>query len=308
MRLYFIISSLSFFLFLSGQLFSEVNSNILIKVGNKIITNYELKNKILSTLILSNQEINQENINNLKKQSIDSLIQKKIKQIELDRYELKADQVRVENYLKRVSLNDVDTLKKKFNDNQISFNLFLEEIEIQFAWQQLIFNTYASKIEIDKNNLAQEMDVILNKQQNILEFKLSEIEILINNNDQDKEKISNLINLINENGFEDVALKFSISTTAERKGNLGWINSKSLSEKIFSIVNNLNIGEISDPIIKQGSATIFKLDDKRVSKISEVDIDKIRLNLINRKRNELFDLYSQSLLSKLKNTTLIEYQ
>ena len=152
------------------------------------------------------------------------------------------------------------------------------------------------------------MDVILNKQQNILEFKLSEIEILINNNDQDKEKISNLINLINENGFEDVALKFSISTTAERKGNLGWINSKSLSEKIFSIVNNLNIGEISDPIIKQGSATIFKLDDKRVSKISEVDIDKIRLNLINRKRNELFDLYSQSLLSKLKNTTLIEYQ
>ena len=32
-------------------------------------------------------------------------------------------------------------------------------------------------------------------------------------------------------GFENVALKFSISSTAESKGDLGWINSTSLSKK-----------------------------------------------------------------------------
>ena len=37
--------------------FSQINNKILLKVGNKIITNYDLQNKILTSLILSNQEL-----------------------------------------------------------------------------------------------------------------------------------------------------------------------------------------------------------------------------------------------------------
>ena len=47
---------------------------------------------------------------------------------------------------------------------------------------------------------------------------MSEIEIPINNDESDKAKIADTIKLINEIGFEDTALKFSISSTAERKG------------------------------------------------------------------------------------------
>ena len=130
---------------------------------------------------------------------------------------------------------------------------------------------------------------------------------MINNDTRDEEKINNLINLIEKIGFEDAALKFSISSTAENKGNLGWINSKSLSKNIFEIVNKLNIGQISNPIIKQGSATILKLTDLRKSNISNLDKENLRKNILNNKKNELFNLYSQSLLSKLKNSTLIEY-
>ena len=68
----------SIFFFIEKSL-SATSNKILVKVGNKIITNYELKNKILTTLVLSKQNINQTNINKIKKQSIDSLIQKKNK-------------------------------------------------------------------------------------------------------------------------------------------------------------------------------------------------------------------------------------
>ena len=37
-----------------------------------------------------------------------------------------------------------------------------------------------------------------------------------------------MINLINEIGFENVALKFSISPSASAKGDLGWVNYNSL--------------------------------------------------------------------------------
>ena len=114
----------SIFFFIEKSL-SATSNKILVKVGNKIITNYELKNKILTTLVLSKQNINQTNINKIKKQSIDSLIQKKIKQIELDKYKYEVDQSRVDNYLKSISSNNILEFKNNFQNNNISFDLFL---------------------------------------------------------------------------------------------------------------------------------------------------------------------------------------
>ena len=38
--------------------FAKFENNIILKVENEIITNFEIKNKIISTLILGDQEIN----------------------------------------------------------------------------------------------------------------------------------------------------------------------------------------------------------------------------------------------------------
>ena len=54
------------FISLNENLFANLNNKILIKVEDKVITNFDVKNKIISTLILSGQEINQKNINKLK--------------------------------------------------------------------------------------------------------------------------------------------------------------------------------------------------------------------------------------------------
>ena len=75
-------------------------------------------------MILSNQEINQKNIDSLKKQSIDSLVQKKIKEIELERFNYQISQNRINDYLKGISINyeinleDKSFLHKKHLGNQ----------------------------------------------------------------------------------------------------------------------------------------------------------------------------------------------
>ena len=46
---------------------ASIESKIIVTVGENIITSYDLKNKILSSLILSNKEINQKNIDEIKK-------------------------------------------------------------------------------------------------------------------------------------------------------------------------------------------------------------------------------------------------
>ena len=46
------------------------NTKIVVKIENELITSYDIKNKIISTLLLNNKQINQENIDNLKKRSL----------------------------------------------------------------------------------------------------------------------------------------------------------------------------------------------------------------------------------------------
>ena len=64
---------------------------------------------------------------------------------------------------------------------------------------------------------------------------------------------------------------------------------------------------MSEPIKKQDKIIFLKLNDKKISNYSDINIDQLQKELIEQKRNELFLLYSNSLLSKLRNTKFIEY-
>ena len=62
---------------------SSNNVKIIVKIDNELITNFDIKNKIITKLILTNQEINQKNINDLKKISLEELIQNRLKKLSL---------------------------------------------------------------------------------------------------------------------------------------------------------------------------------------------------------------------------------
>ena len=76
-----------YFFFLLVQA-NAITNKIVLKVENEIITNYEVKNKILTSLVLSGDQITQENINNLKKRALESLIENKLKIIELKKFKI----------------------------------------------------------------------------------------------------------------------------------------------------------------------------------------------------------------------------
>ena len=287
--------------------FAKFENNIILKVENEIITNFEIKNKIISSLILGNQEINQNNIDKLKKQALDFLIQHKLKKIELSKYDFKKDAKQIENYLNAISDNNINNLKEKFSNNNIDFQLFLDELEIHFKWQNYIFQIYSKKVEIDEKGVDLELAKLIKEKSDIIQFRLSEIEILLNNDLSDREKISNIQQQIDNYGFESTAIKFSISSTASNKGDLGWMNAESLNKNIYELIKKINIGEVTEPLITKNSALFLKLKDKKISKVENINIDELRKNLIDQKKNEMFNLYSRSHLSKLKNTSLIEY-
>ena len=138
------------------------------------------------TLTLLEKDVNQKNINALKEQSLESLIQHKLRKIELSKYNIKDDKNQIEQYLNSISSNNIENLKSKFKANKVDYDLFLDEIKTQLKWQKLIFQIYSKKIEIDKNMIDREITQFLKKNEKIEEYLLSEIEIFIDNNLQIK--------------------------------------------------------------------------------------------------------------------------
>ena len=309
MRKYFTkLIIISFVLFFFNTKAISIENKIIAKVENSVLTSHELKNKIRITLVLSNQEINQNNINNIKSNVLSSLLNLKIKKLELDKYKVNINQIDASKHLSSISSNDIDGLKEKFKRNNLDFNLFLNEIRIELAWRQFIFRIYNNKVSVDEKDIDFELSKIIENESIIEEFKLSEIEVYVENEEPIENQISFILDQVQKIGFEDTAEKFSISSSSVNKGDLGWINGKSFSKKIFKIVENMQPGDISKPIRNPNSVLFLKLMDKKSSQINELDKDKIKIKLINQKKNESFNLYSNSHLSKLKNNALIEYK
>jgi len=303
----YLVYFFAFFFTFIVNLESSIQNSIVVKVDNKIITSYEVKNKILSTLIISGNEISQKNIDEIKKQILDNLISYKLKEIELEKFDFKINEQRLNSYINRVAKNDVEKLKNNFKNYNLDFNIWKKEIETDLKWQQFIYFKYSKKIEIDEKLINEEVKKIMKSSSQNREVNLSEIEVFQDEKITNDELIFKIMKQISQNGFENTAQKFSISDSALDRGNLGWINLNILSKKVNNAIKTLKPGQISEPIIQPNSILILKLNSSRNLQ-SKKNVELIKKNLINQKQNELFNLYSRSHLSKLKNNNLIQYK
>ena len=283
------------------------NIKIIVKVENELITSYDIKSKIITTLVLNNKEINQKNIDSLKKVSLDFLIQNRLKKIELEKTNLKKPSIQINSYLQNISSNNIENLKKLFEANNLDFKIFEDELETEIKWKNFIYNIYAKKISIDENDIDEEIKKIISNKKKVISYNLSDIEILLNDGDNYDEIVKLIKNEISTNGFISAVLKFSVSSSASAKGELGWVNSNSLSKDILKIVEEMKIGEVSLPLKEQNRLIFLKLNDKKISDHADINIDELKKDLIDKKREEIFKLYSNSYLSKLKNSKVIQF-
>lgn len=292
----------------SSSLYSKIKSNIVVFVGNEIITNFEIKNKILTSLMLAKVELNQKNIDSYKKQALNSLIDLKLKKKELAKYNFRAEDSEVNKYINSISSNNVIEFKNNFSNNDLSFSLFVEEIKIELKWRKLIYEIFKERVRSTEKSVEKELNEIIKKQSQIVEYRVSEIEIELQKDGKEIDQVEKIKKFINQIGFENTALKYSSSSSAEQKGDLGWVKENALSKPVHEIIKGLEIGAVSKPIKKLNKITFLKLVDKKKVSIDSKNKEKIKNDLIAAKENDLFILYSSSYLSRLKNNTLIEYK
>ena len=287
---------------------NSLENKILFKVNNEIITSLDIFNEIKYLEI-----INEELKNVEKKQAFEiakkSLIREKIKELELKKL---INEIKLEDqflnkflidYFKKFKINSISDFENYFNLIGINPNLIRKKISIEILWNQLIFKKYNQNVKIDKQKIIDD----LKKKEKQKQLLLSEILFNVGENEELNNKFDQIKNKINNSNFAEAALIYSVSDTAKKGGELGWINESSLSEKIKDILQDINIGNYSNPIIIPGGFLILKIENIREVEIN-IDQDKEIKKIIKDKTNEQLNQFSNIFFNKIqKNIKINEY-
>ena len=111
-------------------------------------------------------------------------------------------------------------------------------------------------------------------------------------------KLKEIYNEIETKGFDNVAIEKSISETAIKGGNLGWINENTITKEFREKIVKTSIGKISEPIFLTQGILFFKIRDKRTLK-KFISLEDTKNQLVGAKKTKMLNMYSLSHYDKL---------
>ena len=159
------INKKKFFIFIIFILFffnspsKSVTNNVLATIDNSIITELDLKKEIEFIKFINKSEIDG-NSEKVKKNIIDTLIDRKIKKIEIDNAKIEITEKEIENYtynyLANYKIND-EILHSFYNTKQIEKNYLKNLLIIEIGWAKLIRQIYESRININITEINEEI-------------------------------------------------------------------------------------------------------------------------------------------------------
>ena len=293
---------LIFFFFLIFNKAYSIETKIINKIQDEIITNIDIKNEFKYLVALNGK------LKNLDKKKIldisnESIIREKIKKIEISKHYKKIEITEdymdflLEKTFLKLNLKSLNEFEIYIKDYDLTLNEVKRKITIDALWNKLIIKKYISQININENQIRDK----INKNQNVKvkEYKLSEIIFKVENKEEIKKNYNKITQSIIEIGFENSASIYSISQSAKTGGDIGWISENSLNDKIKKSIDHLKIGEISNPIILSTGILLLKVVDSRSSDPT-VDLEVESKKAIDYERNRQLNQYSEIYYNKIK--------
>ena len=200
----------------------------------------------------------------------DSIIREKIKEDELLKYyDLSVKKINTStaywsNFYKKLGMKNEKEFKSYLSKYNLSFEEIKKKIEIEAAWNDLIYQKYVSKLEIDEIKIKNKINELLSKKNEQNVYLISEILFNTENYEEIQKKYKLIEKSISEVGFKNTANLYSISDSAKLGGQIGWVNETQLSKIIKKEISKLKVGEYTKPITIPGGFLIIHLDDKKI--------------------------------------------
>jgi peptidyl-prolyl cis-trans isomerase SurA len=279
-----------------------LENKIILKIDSDIITTFDIFEE-MNSLKFFNNKLHQVNDEEIYQISLDSLVKNKIKKNEIikrtNKIKLEDDayiNTLIKNKYENLGFKDLKSFIKELENRNINYEKYLQKLKIDILWNQLIYSLYFDKVIINENELEEK---IRNQSDLITSYNLSEIIFQVMKIDDLKNVYEVIKKDINERGFENAALKHSISETGSNGGSLGWINENQINKEILLLLNEISKKSITEPIrIPSGFLILKKNDVKKTEK--NLDKKKELKKLINYETQIQLSNYSNIHFNKVK--------
>ena len=149
-----------FVLFLTESKAKKLTNNVIVSIDNSIITELDI-NKEINFLKFVNKDQTTGSSEPFKKEIINSLIDRKIKDIETNSFKIEVSEKEIENnlysYLERVKINN-EILNSFYNENEIEKDYLKNIIKIDMKWSKLIRQMYESRLNVNLTEVNRELE------------------------------------------------------------------------------------------------------------------------------------------------------
>ena len=149
-----------FVCFLTNSEAKQLTNNVIVSIDNLIITDLDINKEInFIKFINKGQVVNSPEI--LKKEIINSLIDRKIKDLETNYYKIEISEKEIENnlynYLEGMKINN-EILNSFYNQNEIEKDYIKNIIKIDMKWSNLIRQIYGSRLNVNLTEVNKELE------------------------------------------------------------------------------------------------------------------------------------------------------
>ena len=149
-----------FFFIFTNAYAKQLTNNVIVSIDNSIITDLDINKEINFLKFINKDQI----INNpevFKKEIINSLVDRKIKDIETNNLKIEVPEKEVENnlynYLERMKINN-EILNSFYNQNEIEKDYLKNIIKIDMKWSKLIRQMYESRLNVNLTEVNKELE------------------------------------------------------------------------------------------------------------------------------------------------------
>jgi hypothetical protein len=146
--------------FLTNSEAKQLTNNVIVSIDNTIITDLDI-DKEINFLKFINKDQATNNPELLKKEIVNSLIDRKIKDIETNYFKIEVSEKEIEinlyNYLERIKINN-EIINSFYNQNEIEKDYLKNIIRIDMKWSKLVRQLYASRLNVNLTEVNKELE------------------------------------------------------------------------------------------------------------------------------------------------------
>lgn len=243
---------------------------IIATVNDRIITGYDLRQRMLVIMAMSQIQPTEENIAAIQQQALNDLIEKHLQDAEIAKFEtLKITDQEVDQEIASMA-REAGTTPQNYmaflEQGGIRPQPFREQLRTEIGWRDLVGGRFRDRARVSRAQVEQTMRQ-MTEAATKPQYLVGEIYLEASRVGGMQEAMNGARQLVQQMvqgaPFMAVARQFSAAPSAARGGDAGWVVQGTIQPALETAMESLAVGQLSNPIPVEGGVYILYMRDKR---------------------------------------------